>query len=53
MIYSAFCVPANDDTLHLCIFLEGFDTQEQAESFLDALMAPWHDEVWPMSATKH
>lgn len=53
MIYQAYCVPAGDNTVNLCIFLEGFDTQEHAESFLDALMTPWHDEYWPISNTVH
>ena len=53
MIYSAYCVPARNGTFNLCIFLEGFDDEDQAERFLDALMSPLQDSHFEISATIH
>ncbi len=48
MQYSAYCVPDMEGKVGLCVMLEGFDTQEAAEWFLQQLMGPF--EGWEESA---
>jgi|TARA_R110000796_G_scaffold4498_2_gene17455 hypothetical protein len=48
MHYSAYCVPDMEGKVGLCVMLEGFDTQEAAEWFLQQLMEPfegWEDST--------
>ncbi len=54
MLYSAFCLPdANDGTMNLCIFLEGFATPEAAQQFLEQLMGPFEGYDDATSETVH
>ena len=44
MTYTAYCVPDPNGKVALCIMLDGFDTAEAAEWFLEQLMSPF--EGW-------
>lgn len=53
MIYSAYAMDDDDGSVSLVVVMEGFDSADHANQFLDAVMSPWHDEVWPESDTRH
>lgn len=54
MHYSAYCVPDGEGKVGLCLFLEGFDTLESAQWFLQQLMEPYEeDNPTPTDETVH
>ena len=53
MTYSAYCMPHKDGKFGLCIMLDGFDTPEAAEWFLQQLMDPFEGYEDSTSETVH
>lgn len=53
MTYSAYCVPFEDGKFGLCIMLEGFDTPEAADWFLQQVMGPFEGYEDATSETVH
>jgi hypothetical protein len=53
VIYSAYAMDDGKGSVSLVVVMDGFDSADQANQFLNAVMLPWHDEVWPESDTRH
>jgi len=53
VIYSAYAVPLESGTIGLCLFIEGFDNEDDANQFLSYLMTPFEEGHWVESVTLH
>jgi hypothetical protein len=53
MMYSAYCMADADGKFGLCVMLEGFDTPEAAQWFLQQLMGPFEGYEEATSETVH
>jgi hypothetical protein len=53
MMYSAFALRLEGGTTGLCLFFDGFDSEDDAEQFLSHLLTPFEMGIWPESDILH